>query len=207
MGSYPSRAKKTILQSTIFSVHIAKEQDVSDPSNWITNFKDCINTCFTEDDAMLDFSINKELTLILSCKKMMYFFLNKKKILTRLQFPWKVKTFFQSFDKVYILNEFNQFLVIKAPLKEGCAKYSDLESSDIVFDPVKGFPKVDCLAVRDMLLVVVTQNNQICVKDDLSNKYSDFDIFQSKRCIQKVTICFFYVKIYQFYHVILIKNF
>jgi hypothetical protein len=193
MGNYQQRTKNILLRNSLFSVHISKEQDIQGPSNWITSLRECANSCFFEDDAILDIHMNKDQTLLISCKQMMYFFSNSKPVMTRVQFPWKVLSFFQTMDKVYILNEFQIFLVISSPLKNSHSKVSEIDSEDIHFVANEKFPKVDCLAMRDLMMILVTEKNQICVKDDVTDPYAVFEIFQSKRKISKVINYFIFI--------------
>ena len=188
MGAYSRRTTRVALRSALFSLHLAKEQDVDWPSKWIASFAQCLNSCFVEDDSLLDLRIQKDVTLALSAKQMLYMFSNGKSLLTRVQLPWKVFGCFQSVDRLYLLTESAELVVVDSPLRRGHSKPSQIDSGDLRFVAQKEFPRVKCLAVRDLFLVVSTETGQVCVKDNLIDASSPFDVWQVKRQVVRVEV-------------------
>lgn len=191
MRTQSVRERQLVLRAALMNFHLTKPQEL--PMGFQENLSSVLNEIAREGDMVLSLNVLSEVSLVQTVRKKVHVFANyedRRHIIVSLPFKSHCVSYFNEF--LYIIDEGFRLRLKYIPFADQAPDETFrptrtiLISEDEEREAMFVFAKFRDMVLKNKSFVGVTDCDKLCVKDDLSDEFTEAKIIQFKRKITRL---------------------
>lgn len=185
------RKRQLEIHAALLGFHLTKPQEM--PMNFQENLSSVLNLISREGDVVMKITLLDEVTIIQTIQKKVHVFDNintQRHIIVSLPFKSHFVSYFNQF--LYIIDEGFRLRLKYIPFKDPHPDESfrpsrtTLIEDDHEREAMFVFAKFRSFVLKNRLFIGVTECDKLCIKNDLSDEFTETKIVQFKRKINMI---------------------